>query len=189
MPNLTANYKFKKPLQSERVDINVLNENFDNIDKEIKKVNNGVEDINNSKGAPSGFASLDDKCKVPAIQLNKGVDNLVSTSGSGKTTLLNLDIKKYNYIEIFVRCNSSGSWAEGSSVLLNDEEISMNGDSYMLQISSNGQIFGQNQTSNNGDDYYSHMRYIKTIVLKENNTLTIDTKNYASGYKNVKGYY
>ena len=69
MPNLTANYNLKKPLGSEKMDINVLNENFDNIDEEIFK-------INNSKNQPNGIARLDENkellienipCKIKTI--------------------------------------------------------------------------------------------------------------------------
>lgn len=173
-------------LNAEKVGGKLVNELT--LKTELNDTNNEIKKINNSKGTASGIATLDNKSKVPAIQLNKGIDNLVSTSSSGKTTLLNLDIKKYNYIEIFVNCSYEG-YDSGSSIKLNDEELAMTGNSYILQISSNGQVFGQNKSSKNGDNYFSHMRYIKTVNIKESNTLIVDVKNFGSGYKNVKGYY
>lgn len=44
MPELTSNYKFKKPIfDKDTADIRVINENFDIADEEIKKINDALE--------------------------------------------------------------------------------------------------------------------------------------------------
>ena len=50
MPNLTPNYKFKKPIPNEDVaDITVINENFDIADNELKKSNDSINNLENNK--------------------------------------------------------------------------------------------------------------------------------------------
>lgn len=50
MPNLTPNYKFKKPIPNEDVaDITVINENFDTADNELKKSNDSIKNLENNK--------------------------------------------------------------------------------------------------------------------------------------------
>ena len=168
----------KSTTDAMQLEINKLSTNKADTDKVVLK---------SDKNVANGVAGLDDKGKLSYKQLYKGIDNLYSKAGSAKVTLSNLDIKKYSYIEIFIRCYT-GSYGSAPYVKVNDADISMSGESYMLQISCDGKIFGQNESSNNGDDYYSHMRYIKTITLLESNTITAETQS-GSGYVNIKGYY
>ena len=50
MPELTPNYKFKKPIPDEEVaDITVINENFDINDNELKKANDSIKNLENNK--------------------------------------------------------------------------------------------------------------------------------------------
>ena len=50
MPELTPNYKFKKPIPDKEVaDITVINENFDIADNELKKSNDSIKNLENNK--------------------------------------------------------------------------------------------------------------------------------------------
>lgn len=50
MPNLTPNYKLKKPIKAtENADIDVLNENMDTLDTELKNVNDNVTALDNKR--------------------------------------------------------------------------------------------------------------------------------------------
>lgn len=50
MPDLTPNYKFKKPIFAEETaDIRVINENFDIADEELKKANDTIKNLGNDK--------------------------------------------------------------------------------------------------------------------------------------------
>lgn len=114
MPNLTANYNFKKPLETERVDINVLNENFDNIDKEFKK-------IDDSKGSNNGIATLDETGKIPQTQIGimAGVDLLYSGGNEAPPTVTIMNIPtEYKYYELLIY--GKGGYTAKNSLKIND---------------------------------------------------------------------
>lgn len=52
MPNLTTNYQLKKPIEnSELADIDVINENMDKIDTQMKIIQSGITDLRTYNGS------------------------------------------------------------------------------------------------------------------------------------------
>ena len=96
MAEKTANYGLTKPRPEEFYDVNVMNENMDKIDEELKKrasLNNegkipseqlpSMDYVPTSeKGKASGVATLDTTGKLPSEQLPDDVGSVKSVNGS-----------------------------------------------------------------------------------------------------------
>lgn len=169
MPNLTDNYNFKKPLQSERVDIDVLNENFDNIDGEIFK-------INNSKGKANGIATLDENGRIPQSQIgiNCGFDVLYSNYNNNPTKVtINSVPSGYKYYEI-VACGIGGYDAKNT--------IKVNGTIASSVTTSSGSTYEFFMKAVVSDKIYGTGTYVK-----QSNTEMVITNLFDSQYMLSEG--
>lgn len=77
MAGTTTNYKLNKPLKNEYVNVDVLNQNMDNIDFQLKSINNAISNLSISKIDKTTVATL------PTLGLVKsGTDITVDGSGN-----------------------------------------------------------------------------------------------------------
>ena len=169
MPNLTANYNFKKPLGTEKMDVNVLNENFDNIDEEIFK-------INNSKGKANGIATLDENGRIPQSQIgiNCGFDVLYSNYNNNPTKVtINSVPSGYKYYEI-VACGIGGYGAKNT--------IKVNGTIASSVTTSSGSTYEFFMKAVVSDKIYGTGTYVK-----QTNTEMVITNLFDSQYMLSEG--
>lgn len=138
MPDLTPNYKFKKPIFAEETaDIRVINENFDIADEELKKANDTIKNLGNDKQNRTD-SNLLTIAKTIVGAINELFNNKLDKGGyTGTAQNLLTEISKIASKTVLGRMivgkgltvDSSGRTsvvAKNDGIIVNDNDIQLN---------------------------------------------------------------
>lgn len=210
MPDLTPNYKFKKPIFAEETaDIRVINENFDIADEELKKANDTIKNLGNDKQNKTDSNLLTiAKTIVGAInelfnnKLDKGgytgtAQNLLTEISkiASKTTLGRMIVGKGLTVD------SSGRTSivsKNDAIIVNDNDIQLNvydgvDSSSTTRAGSARAIKQANDNANgrvskNGDEMTGALKVPAVKGLQLDSNYTWAGEEYSTILSNESGY-